>query len=104
MKKSAADANLDFNGQAGDGVNREKNRYAGNYVARECGVTARENFGAGPRTTEHLRKESKYEARTPATFDKFREAPDRASGKKPNQGPFEHLHYSNPDKINVGSK
>ena len=104
MKNKAADANLDFNGQAGNGVNREKDRYAGNYASRECGVEARENFGKGPRSQANSRQESKYEARTPATFDKFKQAPDRASGKKPNEGPFEHLHFGNPDKINVGSK
>ena len=99
---TGSDAGLASSGMLGKGVNRAANPHAGNYATRECGISARENYGSGPRTTEHLRKESKYEASTPATFDKFREAPDRASGKKPNEGPFQHLHFGNADKINVG--
>jgi hypothetical protein len=98
------DSGLASSGMLGKGVNRAPNRFAGNYGVNECGFDMKENFGSGPRTTEHLRKESKYEASTPATFDKFKEAPDRASGKKPNQGPFTHLAFGNPDKINVGNK
>ena len=98
--KKALDSNLDFDGMAGDGVNRSGDRFAGNHF----GEHMKENFGAGPRNAAHYRKEAKYEAKSPATFDKFREAPDRASGKKPNEGPFEHLHFANPDKINVGMK
>jgi hypothetical protein len=41
----ASDANLDFDGMAGDGVNREKNRYAGN----RHGGAAGGNYGMGPR-------------------------------------------------------
>ena len=102
---TGSDAGLASSGMLGKGVNRDSSteRYAGNYASRECGVEMREDFGSGPRNTRALRKESKYEASTPATFDKFREAPDRASGKKPNEGPFQHLHFGNPDKINVGN-
>jgi len=38
------DSNLDFNGMAGDGVNRGKNRFAGNH----SGLTAKTNAGRGP--------------------------------------------------------
>jgi hypothetical protein len=103
MNVTGSDSGLASSGMLGKGVNRSGNRFAGNYASNECKVDMKENFGSGPRTTERLRKESKYEASTPATFDKFREAPDRASGKKPNQGPFTHLSFGNPDKINVGS-
>lgn len=41
MKQSS---NLDFNGMAGDGVNRGKNRLAGNH----SGLTAVVNAGRGP--------------------------------------------------------
>jgi hypothetical protein len=100
---TGSDSGLASSGMLGKGVNRAGNRFAGNYVSNECKVDMKENFGSGPRTSEHYRKESKYEASTPATFDKFKEAPDRASGKKPNEGPFTHLAFGNPDKINVGS-
>ena len=39
-----------------------------------------------------------------ATFDKLQQTVATAAGKKPVQGPFQHLHFGNPDKINVGSK
>lgn len=41
MKQSS---NLDFNGMAGDGVNRGKSRFAGNH----SGLTAVTNAGRGP--------------------------------------------------------
>ena len=37
--------NLDFDGMAGDGVNRAGNRYAGNHYSEKM----RENYGQGPR-------------------------------------------------------
>ena len=40
----ASDSNLDFDGMTGDGVNREKNRFAGN----QSGKTMQENYGRGP--------------------------------------------------------
>ena len=76
---------------------------SGNYVSRECGVEMREDFGNGPRSTRALRQESKYESSTPATFDKYREAPATASAPKPVDGKFTMLHYGNADKINVGN-
>lgn len=45
MSKKALDANLDFDGMAGDGVNRSGNRFAGNHF----GEHMKENFGSGPR-------------------------------------------------------
>ena len=41
MSKKALDANLDFDGMAGDGVNRSGNRFAGNH----SGEQMKENFG-----------------------------------------------------------
>lgn len=99
MKNKALDANLDFNGQAGDGVNREKNRYAGNQV----GLAMRENYGMGPRKG-NASSSATHETAHPATFDKLKMTVATAAGKKPNEGPFEHLHFGNPDKINVGNK
>jgi hypothetical protein len=89
---------LDFNGQAGNGVNRDGNRFAGNYA----GLDMKENFGSGPRSTKALRQPGDHGKSV--TFDAYREAPSTASGKKPNEGPFQHLAFGNPDKINVGSK
>jgi hypothetical protein len=93
------DNGLASSGMLGKGVNRDAstNRFAGN----QAGLTMKENFGSGPRTAAHYRKDSDHGK--PATFDKFREAPSTASGKKPNEGPFSHLSFANPDKINVGS-
>lgn len=43
--KDQGDKNLDFNGQAGDGVNRAGNKYAGNQFSTKM----KENYGMGPR-------------------------------------------------------
>ena len=46
MSKKALDANLDFDGMSGDGVNGHGTlgRFAGN----QSGKTAKENYGRGP--------------------------------------------------------
>lgn len=46
MKNKALDSNLDFNGQAGTGVNGHgtNGRFSGN----QAGMTMKENFGRGP--------------------------------------------------------
>jgi hypothetical protein len=94
------DSGLASSGMLGKGVNRDSSteRFAGNY----SGLVARENYGSGPRSTKALRQPGDHGKSV--TFDAYREAPATASGKKPNEGPFTHLAFGNPDKINVGNK
>ena len=61
----ASDSNLDFDGMKGDGVNRGKNRFAGNH----SGLTAVVNAGRGP-----TKGNQDYDARQGA----HREPPTRA--------------------------
>jgi hypothetical protein len=42
--KKASDSNLDFDGMAGNGVNRAGNKYAGNQSGQSMGM----NYGRGP--------------------------------------------------------
>lgn len=102
MKNKALDANLDFDGMAGDGVNREKNRFAGNYAMNECGVKTKENFGTktvrgGIDTETEFRKYG-----TSATKDKFRHAPVTAREGKIDGGATVRQFGGSPDSINVG--
>lgn len=91
--------NLDFDGLAGDGVNRAGNRHAGN----QSGLSMKENFGnktvkGGVDTETAERHYGK-----PATKDTFRRAPTTAKEGKINGGASVKCP-SNPDKINVGNK
>lgn len=81
--KKASDANLDFDGMAGDGVNREKNRFAGNYHGGAAGG----NYGMGPRKGN-------------TTGDSTGVA--TAATGKINGGATVKQFAGSPDKINVG--
>ena len=78
MKQSS---NLDFNGMAGDGVNRGKNRLAGNH----SGLSAVVNAGRGP---------------TKGNMDIERGREEFGSeGKRPYTRPVPSTKISNVDKI-----
>jgi hypothetical protein len=81
----ASDANLDFNGQAGDGVNREKNKWAGNFHGGQAGG----NYGAGPRKGN-------------TTGDYAGPCTASEKGGKINGGATVKQFAGSPDKINVG--
>ena len=78
------DKDLAFNGQAGDGVNRDKgsNRLSGN----QSGLEMKEHFGNGPRTAKVLADRDAKDVGPSVTKDKFRTAPATAAGLKPNEG------------------
>lgn len=67
------DSNLDFDGMKGDGVNRGKNRFAGNH----SGLTAVVNAGRGP-----TKGNQDYDARQGA----HREPPHGTTGKAQYRG------------------
>ena len=96
-----------FNGQMGDGVNRNasSHRHAGN----QSGLVARENYDNGPRRASENSQASRHEHGKPVTKDKYRTAPATAAGGaslgtrawEPNAT---QNYRGNPDKINVGMK
>ena len=46
--QSGDGADFAFNGQMGNGVNREDGHYNGRHAGNQMGLTMRENFGRGP--------------------------------------------------------
>lgn len=84
------DSNLDFNGQAGTGVNGHGTN--GKYAGNQHGGKAGGNYGTGPRRGNH----SSNPAGTPKTIA------TAAQGGKINGG-ADCGCWSNSDKINVGS-
>jgi hypothetical protein len=99
--RDQGDMNLDFNGQAGTGVNRGPNPYAGN----RSGLTARENYGRGPTKGNASTFHTPMPVKGPsATMDKFREPPATASATtKPGKGGNDLGRVkkpANPDSIN----
>jgi len=95
--KKASDANLDFDGMAGDGVNREKNRFAGNYHGGAAGG----NYGMGPRKGNQ--SDSFTGTGPSATRDKHKQTiATAAQGGKINGGAAVKQFAGSPDKINVG--
>ena len=53
MKNKALDSNLDFDGMAGDGVNRAANKYAKNYHSGHSNDGRDVNMGRGPVKAGH---------------------------------------------------
>ena len=96
-----------FNGQMGDGVNRNasSHRHAGN----QSGLMMKENAGAGPRRASENSQASMHEPGKPVTKDKYRTAPATANGGASHGTrawePSATQNYrGNPDKINMGMK
>jgi hypothetical protein len=81
------DTNLDFDGLAGDGVNRAGNKYSGNYHGGQAGG----NYGMGPRKGNT----SSNPAGAPKTIA------TASQGGKINGGATAK-GFGNADKINVG--
>ena len=98
MKNKALDANLDFDGMAGTGVNRARNRFAGNHP----GLTSRENYGRGP--TKGNASDSGIERGIgpSATGDPQKKTIATASQGGRINGGTTVKGFANPDKINVG--
>lgn len=100
MKNKALDANLDFDGMAGNGVNRAANKYAGN----QSGLTAKENYGRGP--TKGNASDSGIERGIgpSATKDKHKLTIATAGQGGKINGGATVKGFANPDAINVGMK
>jgi len=100
MKNKALDANLDFDGMAGNGVNREANKYAGN----QSGLAMKERFGRGP--TKGNASDSGIERNIgpSATKDKHKMTIATASQGGKINGGTTVKGFANPDSINVGMK
>ena len=97
--KKALDSNLDFDGLAGDGVNRSGNKYAGNY----SGLTAKTNYGRGPVKGNASDSGIERGIGPSATKDKHKMTIATASqGGKINGGATVKSFAGSPDKINVG--
>jgi hypothetical protein len=95
--KDQSDKNLDFNGQAGDGVNRAANKYAGNMA----GKTMPMNVGMGPRRGN---ASSSTSMKGSATFDpKAHTIATASQGGRIDGGAVCKPFAGAPDKINVGS-
>ena len=97
--------NLDFDGMAGDGVNKSGDRFAGNQFKEKM----RENFGTGPRRASENSQASMHDHGKSVTKDSYKTAPVTAAGAKPigarSWEPKAGQNYTgNADKINVGNK
>ncbi|HET8687342.1 MAG TPA: hypothetical protein VFM18_11860 [Methanosarcina sp.] len=68
-------SDLDFNGQAGDGVNRSSYK-----CSNQSGLEMKENYGNGPRTASALSTKPTKGGK-PATKDAYKTAPATAKGK-----------------------
>ena len=105
--QSGDGADFAFNGQMGNGVNRDAatHRYSGN----QTGLAMKENYGAGPRVASENSQAAMHEHGKPVTKDKYRTAPTTAAGEgvtgkrawEPKMG---QNYVGNPDKINMGMK
>lgn len=73
MNKSQSDRNLDFDGMAGDGVNRKANRLAGNQWSGHSNDGRLVNKGRGP--TKGNQDHAAMRVGPPATKDAYRAAP-----------------------------
>lgn len=99
--KDQSDKSLDFNGQAGNGVNREGNKWSGNH----SGLSMKENYGH--KTFKGNASDSGIERDIgpSATRDKHKMTVSTArEGGKINGGATVKQFAGSPDKINVGSK
>lgn len=102
MKNKALDANLDFDGMAGDGVNRDKNRYAHNQWSGHSNDGRTVNFGRGP--TKGNASSSPMMSNHPVNKDPKKMTIATASQGKNIGSGFKCPSYGNPDAINVGMK
>lgn len=92
MKKE----NLDFDGMAGDGVNRAANRFAGNHM----NSAMKENYGMGPRRGNA--SSAADDVGPSATRDKHKLTIATASQGGRINGGATVKQWPNADKINVG--
>lgn len=102
MKHKALDANLDFDGMAGDGVNRAKNSYAHNQWSGHSNDGRDVNFGRGP--TKGNASSAPRHGGPSATKDPHKMTIATASQGGKINGGTTVKGFGNPDAINVGMK
>ena len=93
--------NLDFDGMAGNGVNRD-GKANGRYAGNQTGLTMKENFGN--KTFKGNASDSPMAVGPSVTRDPAKKTIATASqGGKINGGATVKSFAGSPDKINVGS-
>lgn len=110
--KTQSDKNLNFNGMAGDGVNRAANRFSGNQWSGHSNDGRLVNKGRGP--TKGNQDHKAMQVGKPATKDAYRAVPechtpsvspgrDMFTGKSQyrGEGGTQVKGFKNPDRINV---
>ena len=97
------DTNLDFDGMAGDGVNRDKNRYAHNQWSGHSNDGRDVNFKRGP--TKGNESSSPLMSGHPVNKDPHKKTiATAAQSKNPvESGKARREFPADPDKINVGN-
>lgn len=95
MKNKALDANLDFDGMAGTGVNRAGNRFAGN----ASGQKMKENFGN--KTFKGNASDSAMQVGASVTRDPHKKTIATASQGGKINGGADCSGFTNPDKIYI---
>lgn len=104
MKNRALDANLDFDGMAGNGVNRAANRYAHNQWSGHSNDGRDVRFGRGP-TVGNKSSSSMCDCGPGVTKDAHKLTIATAKqGGKINGGAHAKAFAGSPDSINVGMK
>ena len=98
----ASDSNLDFDGMAGDGVNREKNRYAHNQWSGHSNDGRDVNKGLMQSQRTGNASSSPMKVGPSVTRDAHKLTIATAAGAKPVAGNMSVPKFGNPDKINVG--
>ena len=98
----ASDSNLDFDGMAGDGVNRAKNRYAHNQWSGHSNDGRDVDKGLMQSQRRGNASSSPMKVGPSVTRDPHKLTIATAAGAKPVAGNMSVPKFGNPDKINVG--
>lgn len=101
MKNKALDSNLDFDGMAGNGVNRAANKFAKNTWSGHSNDGRGVNKGRGP--THGNASSSPMKVGPSVTKDPHQMTIANSKGGKINGG-AKAMCPANPDKINMGMK
>lgn len=96
--KDQADKNLDFNGQAGTGVNRAGNKYSGNQSGLTMPERVNKTINKGNASSSPMK------VGPSATKDTAKLTIATAAQGGQINGGTKCTYPSNPDKINVGMK
>ena len=102
--QSGDTADFAFNGQMGDGVNREPGHYNGAYAGNQVGLTMKEYYGRGPLTGNASDSGNEHDIGPSATRDPHKKTIATASQGGRINGGTELRPFPNPDAINVGMK